>query len=180
MTRLFAFVFLLAAAAYGWEIDCHARCDFKFCDGSETLVVTGGWDRPLSSSICKKSSLGVGIEAETGEALVVTVNGVKDISMWVPAGIDQMFTPTFFKAYPLLKNYRYSAIGHEKPQLNQMQFMEGQCFVLPIRHVQFLDKEGNVDENEEPHVYGGERDCIAFQTAMRRTDDYDSTQTGEY
>lgn len=178
MARMLAAILLLAAAAHGWEVDCHAHCDFRFCDGSEKLVVTGAPDTALSSSICKKNAWGVGIAAETGEALVVTVNGVYDISKWVPPGIDQMFTPSFFKAYPLLKNYRYSAIGHEKPQMNQLKMLEGQCIVLPIRHVQFLGKDGNVDHNKKPHEYGAERDCIAFQTVLREKKEAEDDDSG--
>ncbi len=164
MVKLTFFLLLALVASAVSGLPCYNRCRFRFCDGETEFKVGVEADVAFTGPICKKYREKIGHIDETGEALVVKKDTRKfiPISKWEPDGLEQNFSPSFFKAYGVNgKKTDPSGIGHEVPQKNQADFLDGVCFIVPINSYQVLDGEGDVVENVHP--YNPTRNCVAFK-----------------
>lgn len=161
MVKLVFFVLLALAAAAVSGSPCYRFCRFRFCDGRNTFQVGVEADIAFTGPICSKFGIKVGHIAQTGEARIGKY--FTPISKWEPGGLEQNFSPSFFKAYGVNgKKTDLSGIGHEVPQQNQADFLNRKCVIVPIREYQVLDEDGNVVDNIHPRQPF--RDCVAFET----------------
>lgn len=115
----------------------------------------------LVNNALVKDGVIVGHVDSSGEARVF--NGIRyvPISRWSPPGLLQKFSPSFIKVFQLVGTPR-STVGFETPQQNQLDFLDGLCFFLPLETYQVLDANGNVIDN----VRGGRSDCIASRIVV--------------
>jgi hypothetical protein len=159
-----AFVVRQSNSAGAAVPECYTSCAFTFCPYTASIT-PGTPDRPLTGAICSKDpSVIVGHVDETGEALVATPGGPLAISSYNPTGLRQRFPPSFWKAYGLPVppgGTDLSGVGHETPQQNQANYITGQCFILPLREYQILNRPGGyVVANVRPTQPLSQ--CVAF------------------
>lgn len=103
----------------------------------------------------------------TGEAYFIEHHVPILISTFNHDGLLQNFSPSFFKSFSVdgdLYPGNLSGVGHEVPQQNQADFLEGKCVVLPLRSYQILDDFGSIVENVHPR--DDLRDCVSFTTTL--------------
>jgi len=144
-------------------VRCNTRCRFNFCDRNPNLIV-GTPDVAASDSICK-GNRAIGIVGQTGEA-TISKPGVSPvlISQWRPAGLNQNFSPSFFKTFKVPRSVT-SGVGHQVPQSNQHKFIDGLCVNLPIRSYMRVNNRGQTLNRVSTN---GRRDCVAFNTKVPR------------
>jgi hypothetical protein len=101
-------VFFTGASATGYTGECGRTCKFQFCgyrDGERRDVFAIDQyrvDAPFTPAICDKAGrIVVGSVDSTGEAYVEAGYGRELISRWAPYGLQQKFSPSFFKSYYL-------------------------------------------------------------------------------
>lgn len=161
MTRatIFAITLLVVCALVSGS--CYRRCEFYFCDRHSEIHI-GVPDKALSGPICKRGNK-VGI-INSGEArLVLNHFGFVPISKFPLGKRTQKFSPSFFKTFAIGSNYKFSGVGHEVPQQNQIDFLKGKkCWILPITAYQVLGAKHNVVNNVHPSKF--KTSCIAFTT----------------
>eukprot|EP00179_Madagascaria_erythrocladioides_P021383 CAMPEP_0198336492 /NCGR_PEP_ID=MMETSP1450-20131203/21019_1 /TAXON_ID=753684 ORGANISM="Madagascaria erythrocladiodes, Strain CCMP3234" /NCGR_SAMPLE_ID=MMETSP1450 /ASSEMBLY_ACC=CAM_ASM_001115 /LENGTH=382 /DNA_ID=CAMNT_0044041231 /DNA_START=178 /DNA_END=1326 /DNA_ORIENTATION=+ len=172
------FAFLVAATtahpvalpSYHRQGACFTGCEFYFCDGATSFAL-GKPDVSITTAICKDDIIVGHIDA-TGEALVSEGNGFTPISAFDPAprnGVEllQSFPSSFFKSFTTFcfecGNVEKSGIGHETPQRNQIDYLDGLCVVVPIWAYQRLDNDGLVLENFAPRE---DEACVAFSVTV--------------
>lgn len=92
------------------------------------------------------------------------------ISEWHPPGLHQKFSPSFFKSFSLPHKHHNSGIGHETPQQNQLNFLDGKYFTVTLEAYQVLKKNNHGKWNVYKNVHTQEsdymRDCVAFKTLV--------------
>lgn len=141
---------------------CPDECKFRFCDGTNVYSVPLIGNKPFSSAICAKSGISIGLIASTGEALLVEEE-VVPISEWEPQGLRQHFAPSFFKTFSI--NSTSSGVGREEVQVNQLEFLDERCWILPISSYQVLGQKRNVIGTVET-LKGPLLDCISFEMRL--------------
>jgi hypothetical protein len=139
---------------------CGAKCRFTFCP-NQGPVKAGNPEVALTNPICDKyNKICVGHIDATYEACVQTPHESVPISQYAPAGLKQSFSPTFWKTYGVSTG-KGSGVGHETAMQNQVDFLHGKCFILPLAAYQVLDSpNGSVIANIHPsdkYV-----DCVGF------------------
>lgn len=148
---------------------CYSKCVFSFCDKSTVLKVSATTDNEVTAPICKGYSDNIGVVGETGEALRYYSGYFTPISKWHPEGLEQYFSSSFFKAFSFgyySKYLGHSGVGCEVAQQNQLDFLDGECWVLPINAYQVLDKNGTVIDNVHRAGKDPYTQCIAFKTVV--------------
>jgi hypothetical protein len=165
-------VFLFACSAnlvYGLPVTsryndntCGAQCRFTLCSKNGPLT-PGTQETAISAPICDKyNKVCVGHVDATYEACIQTGYASIPISQYAPAGLQHPFSATFWKTYGFHDgNSQQSGVGHETPLQNQLDFLHGRCFILPLAAYQVLDRpHGQVIGNVHPidkHI-----DCVGF------------------
>jgi hypothetical protein len=154
-----------STAVANYPSTCYDSCRFTFCPSQDSFS-PGTPDTALTNPICDKYyKIHVGHVDSTGEAYVYKYGQFIPISQYSPSGLNQNFSPSFFKSFGYDKYHSYwhdlSGVGHETPQQNQADFLHGKCFILPLTAYQVLDRPyGNVIDNVHPsNPY---HDCVAF------------------
>jgi len=141
---------------------CGGGCRFEFCDGKKNIII-GAPDIHLTDSICKKDGTNIGVVGQTGQAKVKAAgSSLTKISKYSPAGLNQNFSPSFFKAFSIPMTGT-SGVGHEVPQQNQNKFLDNLCVVLPLRSYQKLNGAGALIDNVHT---SDPKDCIKFTTTV--------------
>lgn len=146
-TVIFAALFICVTIAR----PCYRGCSFKLCSG-KTTIGSGSDDVALTDPICLPDGTPVANIASTGEA---KINGLTKISDYAPAGLQQRFTPTFFKSFGV-------AIGHERLQQNQGAYIDNMCVALPILAYCTVD----ANKTMVNHVTSATTDCIALKVSL--------------
>lgn len=161
MFKLVFFALLALTASTVSGSACYPLCRFRFCDGKNAFLVGVQADVAFTGRICSKFGVKVGRVDRTGEAYLFKKKPLAfiRISQYKPDGLEQNFSPSFFKSYNVDGG---SGIGHEVPQTNQADFLNGKCFFVPIKAYQVLNDKGNVVDNVHPT--NPFRDCVAFKT----------------
>ena len=170
MARLSLLVLIAALFSLATASPCYTHCRFRFCYHKTVFRVGRIIERPFTGAICKKDGTRIGVVGETGEAWVLGLHKFVPISKWRPSGLKQRFSPSFFKSYARLRRSKYgyfssvSGVGHEKPQQNQLKFLNNKCFVLPIKAYQIIEGAKKVIVNRHrDHPF---RDCVSFRTRV--------------
>lgn len=94
-TNTMLLIAIFIALATQIRAQCAPGCDFALCDGG-TALNAGSADKPLTGPLCTSMGDKVQAIASTGEALV---DGEAPISKFIPEGLLQQFSTSFFKAY---------------------------------------------------------------------------------
>lgn len=168
-----AVTFVLAAAIIlgclsrgAVEATCYSSCRFTFCPSVYNNAFNIDQpDKSFTTAICDASrSTVIGHVDSTGEAYVYDHREFVRISEYKPDGLQQSFSPSFFKSYGIHDYGKdLSGIGHETPQANQMEFLNNLCVLVPLTAYQVLDRPyGNVVENRHPSTPFV--DCVSFTT----------------
>lgn len=148
---------------------CYTKCEFHFCDKSTVLEVSDTTDKTVTAPICRGYSDDVGVVGATGEALRYYSGYFTPISKWYPKGLEQYFSPSFFKAFSFGYYSEYlghSGVGCEVAQQNQLDFLDDECWVLPINAYQVLAGNGTVIDNVHRAGSSPYTHCIAFKTEV--------------
>lgn len=159
-------VLLVFGFTLGANASCNPSCRFSFCPEVYNNAFTIGQpDKAFTTAICDPSgAINVGHVDSTGEAYIRDNYQYIPISQYAPDGLQQRFSPSFFKSYGI---YDYgkdlSGIGHETPQTNQVQYLNNLCVSVPLTAYQVLDRPyGNVIDNRHPS--DRYTDCVSFTT----------------
>lgn len=151
---------------------CEDKCEYRLCSGHSLIEIghhTSG--RALTGPICVRSQdmqinyLQMGDVAKTGEAHVLG-QYILPISLWHPRGLEHRFRPDFFKLFeiPGGRRHKRHTIGHVKLEANQIDFLNGTCFGVPIQKYQLVDKKGTAVRSEKSRYV---LDCVVFQTFVK-------------
>eukprot|EP00179_Madagascaria_erythrocladioides_P005262 CAMPEP_0198312602 /NCGR_PEP_ID=MMETSP1450-20131203/3906_1 /TAXON_ID=753684 ORGANISM="Madagascaria erythrocladiodes, Strain CCMP3234" /NCGR_SAMPLE_ID=MMETSP1450 /ASSEMBLY_ACC=CAM_ASM_001115 /LENGTH=517 /DNA_ID=CAMNT_0044015553 /DNA_START=128 /DNA_END=1681 /DNA_ORIENTATION=- len=141
---------------------CGGMCMFSFAGGESSFAI-GAPDVAFTSAIVS-GDFTLGHIDSTGEAYVVAGGSPTLISEWSPANLSQPFSPSFFKSVSVeSEDGEKSGIAHEYPQGNQVEYLGGQCIVVPLTAYQELDENGLVINNfagSDPF-----KECVSFTIA---------------
>lgn len=154
MKSVCIFIFAIFGAALAQ--DCFPQCKFKFCGGNDQWTV-GISDRPFTDQICL-DGVKLGQGATSGEPLIGTMPA-KPISTAALPGLTTMYSPSFVKTVSFKHG---SALAHETPQGNQVDFLEDLCVKVPIK-TYTIKKEGII---ENVVASNAETDCISLITEL--------------
>jgi hypothetical protein len=160
---------------------CGNTCRFTFCPPTPDYLFPISdtcADKAVTPRICDALGLFVvGHVGSTGEAYVYdTTNGPQPISEYWPVGLKQKISPSFFKSYGIYSDgMDYSGIGHEKPQLNQAEYLNDVCIILPLTSYQILDESTGVVIGNEHPMGSAFVDCVAFATTTNAKSSYPQT-----
>lgn len=148
---------------------CGETCRFAFCTKDHEYFYDphfffGVPDQAFTPAICDPTKhVIVGHVDEAGEAHVWDHYRFTPISHFHPDGLSQKYTPSFFKTYGIGYGYDLSGVGHETPQGNQAELLDGKCIVLPLKAYQILDyPSGTVIDNIHPSPDSRYEECVAF------------------
>ena len=156
----FSALLILACFSVGQGRPCYTRCRFRFCPIRVAFRIGIASDKAFPPRICSKGGFLVGHVDETGQAIFLIRRRFIPISRFTARGLRQRFSPSFFKSYTIRRT-KFSGIGHEVPQQNQANYLNGKCVIVPLRAYQVLDSKGNVIANRHPRR--PLRDCVAFR-----------------
>lgn len=155
-------VALLISVAHA---SCYAGCMFRFCTYATAEFAVGDEPgRPFSGTLCTAAGSGkrLGKVHAFGEARLIEGNGdPTPISLWRPAGLQQPFSPYWFKSFDFLGT-PFSGVTHEHLHQNQRSYLKERCWALPLAAYQLLNNMGNVTANinsNRPLV-----DCVSLKT----------------
>lgn len=140
---------------------CGKACRFRFCDGSNEVVLFASQDTAYEPRICLGKDRVVSV-SRTGEGRVVENGRRTRLSKLKTRAPKQRFSPSFFKILQLARDEnRGVAIAHETPQKDQASAIAGRCILLPIRRFQIRK-----DLQVKNRVGGRRNDCVGFQTFL--------------
>lgn len=149
-------------------VDCHSafrECDFRFSgfvNVVPTFSIGGRANTPFTPRI---------ISTVRGEHLgVLNTNNI--IPEFVFDGAthpitsfgSQRFTPTHFKPFSIPTAHRFSGVGHQTFQGNQLSVATGKCIRLYFTHYQLLNPTTGVVVGNRNNVPRSENKCVVFRT----------------
>lgn len=170
MARLLLVVaMLLSALAVAHGNECVDKCEYHLCSGKGVVEIGKHTaHKAITGPICSRKTeekidyLQMGDIAKTGQAHVLG-KYILPISLWHPRGLMHRFRPDFFKLFeiPGPRGHKRHAIGHVSLQKNQLAFLNGTCFGVPLQNYQMVDRKGLAVRSVQSRYV---LDCVVFQT----------------
>mmetsp|Transcript_23148 Transcript_23148/g.56534 ORF Transcript_23148/g.56534 Transcript_23148/m.56534 type:complete len:186 (+) Transcript_23148:217-774(+) len=151
------------------ESICHTSCEFHFC-GTDRFRVQryniGAAQKAFTGPICRGSEV-VSHVSKLGEALVSSDDGASYVSIgeFAPPDLETRFSSTFFRVYPIDEGRRVGSVattgvGHEEPQGNQDNYLDGLCVKVPITRYERDRGSGLVEEVQASDL---ESACVSLE-----------------
>eukprot|EP00181_Compsopogon_caeruleus_P001179 CAMPEP_0184687116 /NCGR_PEP_ID=MMETSP0312-20130426/25170_1 /TAXON_ID=31354 /ORGANISM="Compsopogon coeruleus, Strain SAG 36.94" /LENGTH=266 /DNA_ID=CAMNT_0027142887 /DNA_START=506 /DNA_END=1303 /DNA_ORIENTATION=- len=129
---------------------CPSRCRYHFCGGADEVLPIGTELGLSSATVCLEGSP-TSLSHALGEARVGVGTDWIKISDYHPGGLTENFSRSWFRSFSFGVGNNITAVGHDQPRGNQLQWLDQKCLVLPVHSGP--DGDGAAVES---------RECVSF------------------